>query len=358
MLHDEVIWDVPTNLTNARPAYRCENKSCPERPPVYADKAPKCYTCDRPMSVAADAGDLLLSKAGDLEKQLEQLNREISKKVMEALCGKVPAKAETDLNGWFVPPDLGSSMWGPSPLGFGAPPEQQLAELRRMTPQAWGRYVRGENPPPQIPRKPKDEEEKYRVGDAIRHQILIGTGETLDKIGRMVLGLFRRPAEPGTELHRETDESFRGRMLAAMEPRQLPATDVEADAALVQAGVLAPEEVRSRRADPGDLVWKAVGDKRTRHTVKSLDKLDKIEIDKRIRSMARGTKADVMHAFGMIEGVKDVRLNTPAPGFVEVVLEIAPGVSVREIENEARAVCYKDLPVGIEYRVQILYNIP
>lgn len=40
-------------LTNALGSWRCAGAGCPEREPVRAATAPKCYTCDRPMSAAA-----------------------------------------------------------------------------------------------------------------------------------------------------------------------------------------------------------------------------------------------------------------------------------------------------------------
>lgn len=361
MVHDEVIWDVPTNLTNARPAYRCENKSCPERPPVHADKAPKCYTCDRPMS-AHDPADLMLSRDGNLEQSLvgiADMVERIKNKVASAIgipskyLEPWPLKAEADLDGWYMPPDIGSPMWGPSPLGFGPPAVpfvEQLTELRNMTPQAWGRYMRGENPPPQIPRKPKDDkEERYRAGDAIRHQILIGTGEVLDKIGRIAFGLFRAEAVPGTEIQRETDESFRGRLLAYMEPRQLPAGE-------------------ERHADPGEKIWKAIPDARPRkHTVKSLlDKLDQreAEIRKQMSMSARGTKDDVIRAFGMIDDVKDVLVENPEPGHVHVILKLYNSSNedltrdlIRGVERDAREVVREQMPVGVAFTIRIVYSI-
>lgn len=81
-------------LSNATPSmtWRCENLGCPQRAPVRASSAPKCYTCDRPMARFADTrrDDLLLDYANftmpqsiaDVGATIDQMKRKLASAMM------------------------------------------------------------------------------------------------------------------------------------------------------------------------------------------------------------------------------------------------------------------------------------
>lgn len=46
---DPLTKDVTLPALDTTPGWRCDQHSCPERAPVFAAAAPRCYTCDRPM---------------------------------------------------------------------------------------------------------------------------------------------------------------------------------------------------------------------------------------------------------------------------------------------------------------------
>lgn len=88
-IHKEIESNLATTFTNGRAAYRCENQACPERAPVRADSAPKCYTCDRPMRLVAQAGDLLLSRNGELLEDTTAIG-DLAKEIIRRMLPSLP----------------------------------------------------------------------------------------------------------------------------------------------------------------------------------------------------------------------------------------------------------------------------
>lgn len=174
-LHDEILLDIPTeNLTNGRAAYRCDYHACPERPPVRAEKAPKCYTCDRPMKVVAWAGDLMTNRAGEMIpewgpspitgvlKAKEEIARKVAK--MMAMPGLLPIP--------LADPKLGVS-W-----------DAWIKARRSWRDDLHGKLDLNKFPMRQIPRERKDPAETL---------LDIAKGDALDQLAELV-GIQRRPA--------------------------------------------------------------------------------------------------------------------------------------------------------------------
>lgn len=158
-VHDEVMFEAPTQLA----AFRCETYGCPERPPVHAATAPKCYTCDRRMAKVADVGP-----------NITELVEKIQRRMFESMAvpagllgpGTLPNSAE---------PKLLEREWGDDLVKEFAeykpykdhPPERasRLWDDLRMRP---GERLTDPPGPRQIPREPKGKWGPSVISRAIR----------------------------------------------------------------------------------------------------------------------------------------------------------------------------------------------